>query len=146
LYIAAELWNYPEEEVPWPGQDNWDISNSYTYRIHYSSPFIHTISCTHTTFTPINTTLDYSSPRFTIFQEDSMTWGAGGIDNKMEVCPLSSEVHPSAHHSTTPPCMHHLPSLHAHIYSVHPLERSLTWSLLSGISIHPTLYPPPHLR
>ena len=26
-----------------------------------------------------------------------MTWGAGGIDNKMEVCPLSSEVHPSVH-------------------------------------------------
>jgi hypothetical protein len=26
-----------------------------------------------------------------------MTWGAGAIDNKMEVCPLSSEVHPSVH-------------------------------------------------
>jgi len=30
-----------------------------------------------------------------------MTWGAGGIDTKMEVCPLSSEVHPSVH-STIP--------------------------------------------
>lgn len=26
-----------------------------------------------------------------------MTWGAGGIDTKMEVCPLSSEVQPSVH-------------------------------------------------
>jgi hypothetical protein len=34
-----------------------------------------------------------------------MTWGAGGIDNKMEVCPLSSEVHPFVHFTT--------PHLHA---------------------------------
>jgi hypothetical protein len=75
-----------------------------------------------------------------------MTWGAGAIDNKMEVCPLSSEVHPSVH----------LTMLHSHAWAtISPLRSHSTTIdcdealadivLLSRISIHPTLYPPPHL-
>jgi hypothetical protein len=73
-----------------------------------------------------------------------MTWGAGAIDNKMEVCPLSSEVHPSVH-LTMLHSQHGLGELHSHSTNIDCDEALADIVLLSRISIHPTLYPPPHL-
>jgi hypothetical protein len=72
-----------------------------------------------------------------------MTWGAGAIDNKMEVCPLSSEVHPSV--DLTTPHLHAwatISPLNSHSTNIdcHRALADIVLSLVSQFTRHYTLH------
>lgn len=146
---SSRALSYPEEAVPWPGQDNWDywdISNSTSYRIHYSSSIHYIISWTYTTFTQAYTTLKHPSAHPSYFRREAWPGELGELITRWRyvrclrrfILLSTLPLHTS---------MHGLESPNTFLLHQHQLRWSSSWHspflpYLNALDIIPSTTPP----